>query len=227
MKYAHVLLDFDRTLNNSDYVYEKNLSGFLGLSGETVLKQWEAVHREVLAKHAPQRHEDLDLHYELILERIAQTGRNSVRDELRKRIRAAQVECWYATELFPEAIPFLRQLKDAGYVLHIATGDYAKLKAAGIERQAGRTLFTNSYDEETLGVGKGKRSYFDRIVRRLGMAPEHLLVLGDSISNDVAPALQAGLQAIWLRRKEEKARDGVTPHLVVKTLIESLPHFIE
>ncbi len=225
MRYAHLLLDFDRTLNDSDRVYEKNLQGFLGLSGETVLKHWEAVHREVIAKHPPKQHENLDLHYEIILERIAHAGRGAVTIELRKRIRAAQEECWYATELFPEALPFLNRLADAGYVLHLATGDYAKLKARKVEEQAGRRFFTNTYDEETLGVGKGKRVYFDRIVQRLGMAPEHLLILGDSIPNDVASGLEAGLGAIWLRRKEEKVRDGLQPNLVVKTLTEALPYF--
>ena len=33
----HVLVDFDRTLNDSDAVYEKNMNGFLGLSGHEVL----------------------------------------------------------------------------------------------------------------------------------------------------------------------------------------------
>ena len=225
VRYAHVLVDFDRTLNNSDYVYEKNLSGFLGLSGETVLKHWEAVHREVLAKHPPPRHEDLELHYQIILDRIAQAGRDPVKTDLRRRIRAAQEECWYATELFPEAIPFLRDLKDAGYILHLATGDYAKMKAASIERQAGRRLFTNTYDEETLGAGKGKRVYFDRIARRVGMSPGRMAVVGDSIPNDIAPGLEAGMAAIWIRRKEEKARNGLQPTLVAKTLAETLPHF--
>ena len=63
MRYTHVLLDFDRTLNDSDLVYEKNLNGFLGLTGQQVLQRWEQVHREILAKEPKERHEDMEFHY--------------------------------------------------------------------------------------------------------------------------------------------------------------------
>ena len=225
LPYDHVLLDFDRTLNDSDYVYEKNLSGFLGLTGQEVLKLWESVHRIVLAKH-PKRHEDLDLHYKLLVEELNRTTKADVIDELKRRIRSAQEECWYATALFDETFAYLTAMSGSGYILHIATGDYAKTKAEHIEAQAERSYFKLTFDEETLGVGKGKREYFDRILERLKAPPERVVVVGDSLTNDIKPGRDAGLHAIWIRRKAEANRKGVVPTRTFETLAESLVHFV-
>ncbi len=218
----HLLLDFDRTLNDSDYVYEKNLDGFFGLSGQEVLQHWEEIHRRILAKEPREKHEDLDHHYELMLERWRKEDPETMKEELKKRIKAAQEECWDATELFEEAIPFLNRVKDAGHTLHIATGDYARQKADAIERQGGRVYFDWTFDEGVLGVGKGKRAYFDQALQKLGVAPREALVIGDSLVNDIGPATKAGISAIWVRRKEEKQRKSVEPDVTVTTLMEAL-----
>ena len=61
----------------------------------------------------------------------------SLKEELKRRVKAAQEECWYATALFGETFPFLNRLKDEGFTLHVATGDYAQLKK-GRDRATGR-----------------------------------------------------------------------------------------
>ena len=226
-RYAHILLDFDRTLNDSDSVFERNLAGFLGLSGRDVLESWQAVHREIVATQPPKRHEDLDLHYRRILERIAANGsKESLRGELRARVQAAQQECWYATALFPEALGFLLRLAGSGATLHLATGDYAQTKAAAIERLAGRPLFQRTFDADTLGVGKGKRDYYDRALESLAILPQAGVVIGDSMPNDISPALEIGLGTVWVRRKEEKVKDGVAPQFTVANLMDALPHLL-
>ena len=220
----HVLLDFDRTLNDSDFVYEKNLDGFLGLTGRQVLQHWEAIHRDVINSQPRERHEDLDLHYNLMIEKWRLQDPDSVKQELKRRIKAAQEECWYATALFQESFPFLHSLKDAGYTLHIATGDYAQQKAEAIQRQAGRVFFDRAFDESVLGVGKGKRDYFDRLLAQLGAPASDALVVGDSLANDIGPARQVGIATIWVRRKTEKLNDTIVPDVTVGSLIEALEH---
>jgi HAD superfamily hydrolase (TIGR01549 family) len=224
LPYRHVLLDFDRTLNDSDRVFAKRLDGFLGLTGGQILRHWEDIHRELLHK-APERHGDAELVIQRVAERIAQSNAAAIKDEFTRRIRAAWAECWDATELYDEAIPFLCRLKDTGYALHLATGDYAKRKAQRIEEQAGRSLFEHTFDEETLGVGKGKREYFKRALNRLDSPSRHAVVVGDSLKNDIAPALDAGMTAVWVRRKDEENRNGLRPHLTVSSLMQALGHF--
>ncbi len=219
--FQHVLLDFDRTLNDSDLVYERNLEGFLGLPGREVLERWGAVHLLVVKERPPKDHENLSLHFDLLLERVKAKGKGNAKKELKRRVTAAQEECWYATALFDESLPFLTRLHGLGYTLHIATGDYAKTKAKAIEKQAGRRLFEMTFDEETLGVGKGKRTYFDRALRKMAVAPANVAIVGDSLRNDIAPGLEVGLATVWVRRKREPNKHKVRPHLTVKALAEA------
>ncbi len=225
LRYKHVLLDFDRTLNDSDLVYRKNLDGFLGLAGDDVLPRWEEIHREVLINEPKERHDDLDFHLKVLVERLDTVGVEAAKDELKSRIKAAQQECWYATELFDEAIPFLNQLQESGYVLHMATGDYARLKSIHVQRQAGRYYFEGMYDELVLGVGKGTSAYFQRIVERLGVSAKSVVIVGDSLKNDILSGIEAGIATVWVRRKNEKNQDGVKPGLTVTSLTQALPHF--
>ncbi|MBF8299513.1 MAG: HAD-superfamily hydrolase, subfamily variant 1, partial [Dehalococcoidia bacterium] len=201
---SQLLLDFDRTLNDSDAVYEKNLDGFLGLTGKEVLRHWEDIHRDILAKEPKERHEDLEHHYKMLLERYRLEDPVEIKEELRRRIKAAQQECWRATAVFEDAIPFLHRMKDAGYTLHLATGDYAQQKAEAIEMQAQCKFFDRAFDESVLGVGKGKRDYFDRVLERLGVPANEALAIGDSLRNDIGPAKEAGIATIWVRRKNER-----------------------
>jgi FMN phosphatase YigB (HAD superfamily) len=48
-----------------------------------------------------------------------------------------------------------------------------------------------------LGMGKDDPNYFKQIVLLLNAQPEEVTVIGDSLENDVYPALSAGLGAIW------------------------------
>lgn len=244
----HVLLDFDRTLHDSDAVHERNLDGFLGLTGREVLRQWAAIHREVLAKHPKERHGDEELHLHLMirrwkrlkpwkvlmrpglslrlmLARRKQPDAGSLKQDLKARVKAAQEECWRATTLFDEAIPFLNHLKEAGYRLHIATGDYAQQKAEGIERYGGRKYFDWAFDESVLGVGKGKREYFDRLLERLQAPAGGVAIVGDSLVNDVGPAKEAGIATVWIRRRNEKSSASIVPDLVFPSLTEALGYF--
>lgn len=224
-RYAHVLIDFDRTLNDSDHVFAKRLDGFLGLSGKEILRHWGQIHRQVVKKE-PDKAGDADYFIHRIAERLSREPAKQVKKDLRARIEAAWAECWDATELYEESVPFLTQLTDAGYTLYIATGDYAERKASRIEEQAGRKLFAGAFDEKMLGASKGKRKYFDRALKRLRTQGSEVAIIGDSLKNDIAPGIEAGLATIWVRRGRERLHNDIRPLLTVKSLMASLSHFL-
>ena len=242
----HVLLDFDRTLHDSDAVHEKNLDGFLGLPGREVLRQWGGIHREVLARHPKERHSDEEFHLWLMIKRWRprrlwrlltrpnlsvrvmlarrrEGAADNLKEELKARVKAAQEECWRATTLFAEAVPFLNLVRDKGYRLHLATGDYAQQRAEAIERQAGRAYFEGAFDEGVLGVGKGKRDYFDRLLERLQVPAQQVVMVGDSLFNDIGPAREAGIATIWIRRGNERRSESNAPDTVA-SLMEAWEH---
>ncbi|CAM3505201.1 HAD family hydrolase [Parendozoicomonas haliclonae] len=51
---------------------------------------------------------------------------------------------------------------------------------------------------ENLGIRKGTREFIDRIVRKLDVPAHKVTMVGDSLENDILPAIEAGLNTYWL-----------------------------
>ncbi len=78
------------------------------------------------------------------------------------------------------------------------------LKEYGID-----SYFTSIVESAVVGVRKPSPQIFKLGVEALKMQPEEVVVIGDSYSKDIQPALEARCQAIWLKGeswqgKEEK-----------------------
>lgn len=85
---------------------------------------------------------------------------------------------------------------------------------------------------DTLGLGKPNPRVFQEACRRLGVAPEEALYVGDELDVDAAAAVEAGLVGVWLDRPgtrrggtfvedEDVAREAGV--VVVHSLHEILP----
>lgn len=60
------------------------------------------------------------------------------------------------------------------------------------------------------GSAKPARTLFDRMVSRAGVAPSEAVMVGDSYGEDIAPALAAGMRAVWVLHRPDREAD----HLV-------------
>ena len=49
--------------------------------------------------------------------------------------------------------------------------------------------------------------------------------MGDSLTNDIQPGRDAGMDTVWIRRKGEANKRGVVPTRTFATLMASLTHF--
>jgi putative hydrolase of the HAD superfamily len=75
-----------------------------------------------------------------------------------------------------------------------------------------------------LGIGKPDPGIFRFALDKLGVAPEQVWHVGDSLISDVAGAKAAGLTAVWLNRRGLKREDAQPePDYEVASLSELLP----
>lgn len=127
-----------------------------------------------------------------------------------------------ADDLYPDAIRAIDMLKALGYRVAITANQparrHAELEALGIRVDAMGM-------SDAMGVAKPDRAFFDRTLELLGNPdPPTVAYVGDRVDNDVLPALEAGLRAVWLRRGPwgllQHLPDGTTPALVVDSLDE-------
>jgi HAD superfamily hydrolase (TIGR01549 family) len=125
-------------------------------------------------------------------------------------------------DLYPDALPAIAALRDAGHRLAIVANQpaarTAELRAIGIEAEV-----IAMSDE--LGVAKPDPRFFTRALELMGApSPASAAYVGDRVDNDVIPAIAAGMRAIWLRRGPwgviQQLPDGVRPALVVDSLAE-------
>ena len=141
----------------------------------------------------------------------------------RARIPAVEVRFggFREEDLYPDAIPAVAGLEAAGYRVAVAANQPAvradQLRALGI----GPDVLAMS---DAIGVAKPDPAFFARALELMeNPAPGDVAYVGDRIDNDVRPAAEAGMRAIWLRRGPWgviQQPDGIRPALTVTTLDE-------
>lgn len=119
-------------------------------------------------------------------------------EPIRQERRAAgESDDLVAADFYPDAIPCLRQLRSEGYRLGISGNQPAQtdqfLQEAGLPVD-----FIAS--STTWGIEKPDPAFFRRISRETGLPPEQIAYVGDRLDNDVLPALEVGMKAIFIRR---------------------------
>ena len=127
-----------------------------------------------------------------------------------------------AADLYPDALPALRDLSAAGFGVAVIGNQPARreaeLRACGVAPDV-------MVMSDTLGAQKPAPAFFDAVVQRLGATPTDIAYVGDRIDNDIVPAATAGLRAVRLQRGPWGYLTGPGEKLAVLT-VSSLPELV-
>ena len=100
-------------------------------------------------------------------------------------------------DLYPDAIECLQALAAGGYRLGLAANQPPA--TAGVMAGLPVQLDVNGMSD-TWGLHKPDPAFFARIAEELDLAPEAIAYVGDRVDNDVRPAAEAGMLAVFVRR---------------------------
>jgi HAD superfamily hydrolase (TIGR01493 family) len=128
-----------------------------------------------------------------------------------------QAECFPGT---PEAVGAVRDLARVALLSNTQTFGLEMLDRLGI---TGR-IRTRMLSAE-IGALKPEPAVFEAVQRKLGLFPGNLAMVGDSWTDDVVGALEAGWTAIWVNR-EAKPRPAHPPESPIYE-VRSLDHVPE
>lgn len=123
---------------------------------------------------------------------------------------------------FPEAAGVLGELKQRGLLIGAVTNNpkaphiLANL-AQGLGLPHVVDAIVSSWE---LGWRKPHRMPFEIALQALGVEAHEAAHVGDSLDNDVAPALELGMTAIYRDRGHEPPRNEPRPHHVIRDLRE-------
>jgi HAD superfamily hydrolase (TIGR01549 family) len=117
--------------------------------------------------------------------------------ERERRAYAGRPESFSEEDLYADARPCLRLLRDQGLVVGLAGNQTAR--AETILRSMDLPVdFIGTSDG--WGVEKPSDAFFARLVEECGQPAESVLYVGDRLDNDIQPAQAMGLQTALLRR---------------------------
>ena len=97
----------------------------------------------------------------------------------------------------------LRQLRDAGCPLAVVSNFYGNLQTV-LEEHGLLGLFQGVVESAQVGIRKPDPAIFRLGVEALGLTPEGVTVVGDSMGNDIIPASQAGCHTVWIEGEQWK-----------------------
>ena len=113
----------------------------------------------------------------------------------------------------------MRELKKRGRVFLITNGtpaaQYGRLDALGI-----RSLFDGIFVSDEIGFAKPDPRFFGYVLSAAGAAREDCIVIGDSLTSDIAGANAAGIYSVWYAPQGEPC--GAAPDAVARSYAEVL-----
>ena len=99
------------------------------------------------------------------------------------------------------SVTVLRQLVDVPKVL--VSNFYGNLSVV-LHEFGFDGCFQQVIESAVVGIRKPDPQIFQLGIEALGMSPEEVTVVGDSLENDILPARQLGCFAIWLNQVKNK-----------------------
>jgi len=219
-----LFIDYDGTLHDSDAKYAVKLDGILGLDGMQIWKAYLHVHRGIVHLQYPEKHDDFFFHQRLLFDYLKKSYDDRVARTLAGRFRQAQQETWKNPSFYPDALPFLNEVKDK-HILCLTTGDYAPEKAKALEKAGGMSYFSYTFDKDHLGLKGHSSSYYNNAVMSTKSRPEDVLVIGDSPEHDISAAKGAGLATVWVNRRGIPLTENLpSPDFQASDLMEVLSY---
>lgn len=102
-----------------------------------------------------------------------------------------------AEDLYADAVPCLRALRAEGYLIGISGNQPAGTEQALARLGVPADIVASSAIWQ---VRKPSPDFFARVVEAANLPPAQIAYVGDRLDNDVLPAADAGMTAIFLRR---------------------------
>ncbi len=131
-------------------------------------------------------------------------------------------------DLYPDVLPCLHLLREAGILIGIAGNQPIEVEGALRSLGVPADIIASS---ASWGVEKPDAAFFERVVASTnGLAPNEIAYVGDRLDNDVEPARKAGMAAVFLVRgpwaaiQSSQGHFPTPPHTIAD--LSSLPELL-
>jgi len=106
------------------------------------------------------------------------------------------------------------------YKLYIASNGTSWIQRSRINSSDLESLVDDIFISEEIGVNKPAKGFFDCCFAKMDVSPAQCLMVGDSLSSDIAGGINAGLRTVWINPNGKTAENGVKADYMVASLSE-------
>ena len=113
---------------------------------------------------------------------------------------------------FPGAEDLLARLEKAGYQLYGATNGVTAIQEGRLAHSTIAPYFKEVFISEQLHTQKPEPAFFDKVGQLIpGFSKEQALMIGDSLSADIAGGHAAGIATVWYNQDHKENTSQVVP----------------
>ena len=125
------------------------------------------------------------------------------------------------SHFFPGAVSLITDLAEAGYTMGVLTNGLSAVQKARLKRPEFKKNFTSFTISEEVGYAKPAKEIFEVVSENMGIPlSEKILIIGDSLTSDIAGGIQAGISTCWYNPGKWENHSPWNPDLEVSDFRE-------
>lgn len=105
--------------------------------------------------------------------------------------------------VFPYTFEILTYLKEKGYLLHMITNGFEKTQWRKLNSSGLNRFFSEVITSEGSNSVKPQKEIFDFALQRTGAETEHSIMIGDNQEADIAGAINAGWDSVFVNHTSQ------------------------
>ena len=111
-------------------------------------------------------------------------------------------------------------LHGKGFMLCVLTNGLVALQKPRVMNSLVGKYISHILVSEEVGAHKPNPLIFNTMLKRIGLNAGDVIMIGDSLQNDVQGAINAGIQSVWFNPSGIENTTGIQPSYEINNLLE-------
>ena len=122
--------------------------------------------------------------------------------------------------LMENAVEVVEYLHKNEYMLCVVTNGLIKLQKPRVANTALGKFISHIIVSEEVGAHKPNPLIFNTLLEKLGLSPSDVIMVGDSLKNDILGAKNAGIRSVWYNSERCKNETDIVPDYEISDLLQ-------
>ncbi|MCL2409790.1 MAG: YjjG family noncanonical pyrimidine nucleotidase [Oscillospiraceae bacterium] len=122
--------------------------------------------------------------------------------------------------LIENADEIIEYLYNKGYMLCVVTNGLIELQKPRVANSKIGKFISHIMVSEEVGAHKPNPLIFNTLLKRIGLNPWDVIMIGDSLKNDIQGAKNAKIKAVWYNPEHSKNETDILPDYEINNLLQ-------